>query len=240
VSTEGFDRAAMFAALGEPVRLALVDWLVAGDASPTALAAELGVGSNLMAHHLGVLEDAGVIRRVRSEGDGRRSYIQLRLDNPTVRYAALSGAMGDHLAHRDVRRVIFVCTANSARSQLAAATWNTLSELPATSAGTHPSASVHPRAVKVGRRHGLDLTHAVPIGLDGRWATTDLVVAVCDNAHEELDPSLPRLHWSVPDPARADTDNAFEAAYADLDRRVHHLAALPGPLQPPTPDRKAS
>ena len=143
MSSAGFDRAAMFAALGEPVRLALVDRLVAGDASPTALAAELGVGSNLMAHHLGVLEDAGVIRRVRSEGDGRRSYIQLRLDNPTVRYAALTSAMGDLLASRDVRRVVFVCTANSARSQLAAATWNTLSDA-AGHLGRHPSRGERP------------------------------------------------------------------------------------------------
>ena len=100
-----------------------------GDASPTALAAELGLGSNLMAHHVRVLEDAGVVRRVRSEGDGRRSYIQLRLDNPTVRSAVLPSAMSDLLDRRDLRRVVFVCTANSARSQLAAATWNTLSDV---------------------------------------------------------------------------------------------------------------
>jgi ArsR family transcriptional regulator, arsenate/arsenite/antimonite-responsive transcriptional repressor / arsenate reductase (thioredoxin) len=239
VSIQGSDRAAVFAALGEPVRLALVDRLVAGDASPTTLAAELGLGSNLLAHHLGVLEDASVVRRVRSEGDRRRSYIQLRLDNPTVRSAVLTGVVDDLIAGRDLRRVIFVCTANSARSQLAAAAWNTVSDVPATSAGTHPANAVHPRARKIARRHGLDLTGAVPTGLSSRLANTDLVVAVCDNAHEELDPTAPRLHWSVPDPARVDTDDAFEAVYADLDRRVHHLAALPGPLQP-TPNRKAS
>jgi protein-tyrosine-phosphatase len=53
----------------------------------------------------------------------------------------------------------------------------------------------------------------------------DLVVAVCDNAHEKLgDHPDPRLHWSVPDPAPADTDAAFEAAYADLASRVDRLA----------------
>ena len=144
------------------------------------------------------------------------------------------------LDRRDLRRVVFVCTANSARSQLAAATWNTLSDLPATSAGTHPAKAVHPRAVRIGRRHGLDLAEVVPTGLPSRLADTDLVVAVCDNAHEELDPTLPRLHWSVPDPARVDTDEAFEAAYADLDRRIHHLATLPGTPHPPTSERKAS
>ena len=44
----------------------------------------------------------------------------------------------------------------------------------------------------------------------------DLVVAVCDNAHEELDPDLPRLHWSIPDPVRVGTDAAFDAAYDEI------------------------
>ena len=124
------------------------------------------------------------------------------------------------------RRVLFVCSANSARSQLAAATWNSLSAVPARSAGTHPAARVHPRAVTVATRHGLDLTHARPAALDDRLDPDDLVVAVCDNAHEELDPDLPRLHWSIPDPAPHDTDAAFETAFTDLNSRVHHLATL--------------
>ena len=57
-----------------------------------------------------------------------------------------------------------------------------------------------------------------------RTEVDDLLVVVCDNAHEELDPDQPRLHWSVADPVRVNTDAAFELAYADLDRRVHRLA----------------
>ena len=53
----------------------------------------------------------------------------------------------------------------------------------------------------------------------------DLVVAVCDNVHEELDPRRGRLHWSIPDPVRVDTDEAFETAFADITRRVERLAA---------------
>src|SRR5918999_4175409 len=108
--------AAVHAALGEPVRLALVDQLIAGDASPSDLAEALGLGTNLLAHHLKVLEAAGVIRRVRSEGDRRRSYVQLRLENPVVR-----GALPGRPIASALRRVMFVCSANSARSQLAAA-----------------------------------------------------------------------------------------------------------------------
>ena len=70
-------RAAVHAALGEPVRLAIVDRLGPGDASPGELRAVVGLPTNLLAHHLKVLDEAGLIRRVRSEGDRRRSYVQL-------------------------------------------------------------------------------------------------------------------------------------------------------------------
>ena len=220
-------RAAVFAALGEPVRLALVDRLVTGDASPGELAADLGLGSNLLAHHLGVLEGAGIIRRARSEGDRRRSYVQLRLDHPTVWAAAISGRMPNSFPPSP--RVVFVCTANSARSQLAAAIWNHLSTIPATSAGTHPGPRIHPRALAVAERHGLRIEgdHTQP--LDDVLREDDLIVAVCDHAHEELSHALPRLHWSIPDPVPINTKTAFEHAYTDINRRVHHLADFYAP-----------
>ena len=131
-----------------------------------------------------------------------------------------------------VPRVVFVCTANSARSQLAAASWNRISPLPATSAGTHPAAKVHPRAVTVGRRHGLHLSRAATHPLNDVLTPEDMIVAVCDNAHEELDPNPDRLHWAIPDPVRIDTDQAFETAYADIARRVERLAETVNALQP--------
>jgi protein-tyrosine-phosphatase/DNA-binding transcriptional ArsR family regulator len=222
-------RAAVFAALGEPIRLALVDRLVAGDASPGELAAAVGLGSNLLAHHLRVLEAAGIIRRVRSEGDRRRSYVQLRLDQPTVWAAAISGRMPNNLPTGP--RVLFVCTANSARSQLAAAIWNQLRNIPATSAGTHPGPRIHPRAIAVAERHGLRIDPNRPKALNDVLHDDDLVVAVCDNAYEELTHTLPRLHWSIPDPVPINTNAAFERAYNDLNRRVHHLADIYAPAE---------
>jgi len=218
------NRAAVFAALGEPVRLTLVDRLVASDASPGELAADVGLGSNLLAHHLRVLEDAGVIRRVRSEGDQRRSYVQLRLDNPTVWAAAVSGHTPNNLP--DGSRVLFVCTANSARSQLAAVIWNQLSNTPATSAGTHPGSHIHPRTITVAKRHGLHIRRNHPEALEDVLHDNDLIVAVCDNAHEELGHALARLHWSIPDPVPTNTNAAFERAYTDIKRRIQHLADL--------------
>jgi protein-tyrosine-phosphatase len=216
-------RARMHAALGEPARLAIADRLVPGDASPGELGAEFGLATNLLAHHLRVLQDAGVIRRVQSEGDRRRTYVQLRLDDPVIR-AAVTPVGGTTQGPPPGRRVVFVCTHNSARSQLAAASWARVSELPVACAGTHPAARVHPGAVAAGRRHGLRLGRARTAHLDQVLRATDLVVAVCDNAHEELDPHLPRLHWSIPDPVRVGTDEAFDAAYDQINRRIHLLA----------------
>ena len=66
-------RAAVHAALADPSRLRITDTLLAGDAAPSELAAMLAMPSNLLAHHLHVLEQAGIITRRRSEGDRRRT-----------------------------------------------------------------------------------------------------------------------------------------------------------------------
>ncbi|MDZ4264446.1 MAG: metalloregulator ArsR/SmtB family transcription factor [Mycobacterium sp.] len=207
-------RAAVFAALADPARLAIVDHLLLADASPSELRAVLGMQSNLLAHHLGVLKRAGVVRDSRSEADGRRIY--LSLNRPALETLVPSA---QRLAHR----VVFVCTQNSARSQLAAAIWNRRSELPATSAGTHPAAGVHPGAIAAARRHKLRLRPHTPRQLGDVLAAGDLVIAVCDNAHEELPGELDRLHWSVPDPARAERAEAFDAAVDELTDRIAHL-----------------
>ncbi|WP_395728068.1 helix-turn-helix domain-containing protein [Nakamurella sp.] len=216
-------RARVHAALGEPARLAIVDRLVPGDASPGELGQEMGIATNLLAHHLRVLEDAGLINRVRSEGDRRRSYVRLRREDPLVR-AAVGPAATDLVGGR---RVVFVCTHNSARSQLAAASWTRLTRLPVACAGTHPADRVHPGAVAAGRRRGLRLGHARTAHVDQILRPADLVVTVCDNAHEELEPGRPRLHWSIPDPVRVGSDEAFDAACDEIIRRITTLAGGP-------------
>jgi protein-tyrosine-phosphatase/DNA-binding transcriptional ArsR family regulator len=211
-------RARVHAALGDPARLSIVDTLVAGDASPGELAAALNVPTNLLAHHLNVLHDAGLVKRSRSEGDRRRAYVRLI---PGALAAITPPTLGP------APRVVFVCTHNSARSQLAAAIWTRRSPIPAASAGTDPAARVHPRAVRVARRHGLRLDPTGTAHVDQVLRRDDLVIAVCDNAHEHLpgEPAGPRrLHWAVPDPAPADTDAAFEDAYRDIAARIDNLA----------------
>ena len=204
----------MHAALGEPARLAIVDRLRHGDGSPTEIGQELGLPSNLLAHHLKLLEQAGLVERTRSEGDRRRTYLRLRP-------RALTGLVPADTV--TAPRVVFVCTHNSARSPLAAALWHTRSRVPAASAGTHPAARVHPRAVAVARTAGLSLARARTAHVADVLREDDLVIAVCDNAHEELGAGA-RLHWSVPDPARVGTRAAFTRAFHDLADRIDRLA----------------
>ena len=127
-SSELERRARVHAALADPARLLISDALADRDLSPSELAAMLAMPSNLLAHHLGVLEQAGIVRRRRSEGDRRRTYLRLVPEALDV-----SG-----LPARAARRVLFVCTANSARSHLAAALWRRASKVPAASAGPIP------------------------------------------------------------------------------------------------------
>ena len=78
----------------------------------------------------------------------------------------------------------------------------------AVSGGTHPASRVHPRAIAVGRLHGLDLTAAQPRLAADVIGTGDLVIAVCDRAYEDLD-NRP-VHWSIPDPATTEEPEAFD------------------------------
>lgn len=207
-------RAAIHAALGEPVRLAIVDELAASDRAPSALAARFGLAGNLLAHHLDTLERVGLIERTVSSGDRRRRYV--RLHHQALADLGLA-------ATRRGGRALFVCTHNSARSQLAAALWRQRTGDAATSAGTHPADRVHPGAVKAAHRAGLDLDNARPRPLTDDDLDADVVITVCDRAHEELTPADGWLHWSIPDPVPAGARRAFDHALAQLDARITAL-----------------
>lgn len=212
-------RVVVHGALADATRLAIVDELVRSDRSPTELSRRFGIPGNLLAHHLDVLEGAGLIRRFASSGDRRRRYVRLRHD-------AVAGI--DLASPLAPASVLFVCTHNSARSQLAAALWRARTGARTVSAGTHPADAVHPGAVAAAERAGLRLGRARPRHLD-RTDEADLVVTVCDRAHEELAADPNWWHWSVPDPAVRGTADAFDEALVDLDHRIR--TALDGTHQ---------
>lgn len=211
-------RASLHAALAEPHRLAIVDALALGDLSPTELTARTGQASNLLAHHLAALERAGVIRRRRSDGDGRRTYLTLAWENPIVA-ATASSTLSTH----GTPRVVFVCSANSARSQMAASLFARTGAGDAASAGTSPAQAIHPLAIAELARHGLTPLAGAPVSADEVLTPGDLVVAVCDNAYEGMHGVAADLHWSIPDP-NSSGEEVFSRVFAELTPRVERLA----------------
>jgi arsenate reductase len=141
-------------------------------------------------------------------------------------------------ARGKVFRVLFLCTGNSARSQIAEAVLNRKGRgrFAAESAGSSPVARVNPYAMEVLRESGIEWRGHAPRGLDGldreQW---DCVITVCDRAREACPvfPGQPILaHWGMPDPAAVDGDeSARRAAFVDaltlISRRVDLLLALP-------------
>lgn len=210
------DRARLHAALADPHRLRMVDALLLGDRTFQELASLADLPGNAAAHHLGVLEAAGLIERRQSEGDRRRRYMTLhrdRLEGLATSPPVAPGA------------VLFVCTHNSARSQFAAALWRQRTGGPADSAGMDPADHVHPKAARAAAEFGLDIARAVPKGYNAVTAEPDLLISVCDRAHEAGVPfSAPNLHWSVPDPVRSGAQAAFRSAFADISERIDQLA----------------
>lgn len=213
------DRARSHAALGDAQRLVLIDELALGDRTVTELAERSGMKSNLLAHHLGVLEDAKLIERRVSDGDRRRRYVSLRWDQLP------------HLPHPHLGfgSIVFVCTHNSARSQFASALWDAKTGADSSSVGSEPARQVHPLAVQIAAEYGIDLTAAMPAGYESLDFKPDLVVSVCDRARESgLPSSGARLHWSVPDPVEVGTKKAFRDVFAEIEERVERLGTSAG------------
>jgi arsenate reductase (thioredoxin) len=109
----------------------------------------------------------------------------------------------------DRRRVLFLCTHNSARSQMAEGLLRDMAgdRFEAFSAGTEAT-RVRPEAISVMAEMGVDISAQESETLDRYLGETlDLVITVCDDANESC-PVFPgareRLHWSFPDPSKAD------------------------------------
>lgn len=226
-------RARALAALGDPTRLGAMDLLAVQDLSPDALSAALEVPGNLLAHHLKVLEIAGLVQRVQSKNDRRRTYVHAVADG-------MAGLLPEP-GFLEASRVLFVCIHNSARSVLAEALWREASDVPSASAGTHPAERINPGALEAASRFGLHLEGHPPQRILDVLRPDDVVVSVCDAVNEEITPSgNTRIHWSIPDPAATGTSVAFDAAVEELRERVSHLAPRVRYLRSRISSRRAS
>ncbi len=128
-------------------------------------------------------------------------------------------------------RIVFLCTGNSARSQMAEGLARALAkelglDLEVYSAGSRPAGFVHPLAVEVMKEIGIDIFHhsSKPLEAIPYWEV-DLIITLCDSAKDECPyvPSVKSLHWSLPDPAAENSPEAFRRVRDEIRRKLVEL-----------------
>jgi protein-tyrosine-phosphatase len=231
-----------------PVRWELLCELARSDRRVGELCAVLELPQNLVSYHLGRLRSEAVVSRRRSSADGRDSYYRIELDRCGELLASTGKALHPGLgllpasersrgrrAHRRAR-VLFLCTGNSARSQIAEALAEQLAAgaIEARSAGSHPK-PLHPNAVRVMRERGIDIAgHRTKRFDEFARERFDYVISLCDRVREVCPPfpGHPDLiHWSIADPAAdggtdSQTYPAFRRTADDLATRIAFLVEL--------------
>ena len=229
---------------GHPLRWRLLSELARSDRLVHELTDLVGEAQNLVSYHLAKLRDARLVSARRSAADRRDTYYGLDL----ARVGALLSAAGGAL-HPGLRlgppaqdtaaiapvRILFLCTGNSARSQMAEPLIRARSggAIEAFSAGSHPK-PLHPNAVRVmAETYGLDIAGQTSKSLDP-FANRhfDWVISLCDKVREVCPPfpgGPETVHWSLPNPATGEPDEVtyplFQACAAELSTRIDFLLA---------------
>ncbi len=234
----------LFRLASHPLRWRLLSELACSDRRVRELMASLRQPQSLVSYHLRQLRTAGLVSARRSSFDARDSYYSLNVARCGELLAEATASLHPALTlgpnppteprWRSRRtRVLFLCTGNSARSQMAEALLQQLSgaTVEVFSAGSRPKA-LHPNAVQVLDARGIDISDRRSRHLDTfRRRRFDYVITLCDRVREVC-PEFPAdpqtIHWSIPDPAAepgsdADTYPAFERTAAELATRIRFL-----------------
>jgi protein-tyrosine-phosphatase/DNA-binding transcriptional ArsR family regulator len=228
---------------GHPLRWRLLSELARSDRRVGELCELADRRQSLVSYHLRQLRDGGLVSMRRSAADGRDTYYVLDLARCGELLASAGVSLHPGLAptprtRRKRRRsasarVLFLCTGNSARSQIAEALAEQLSDgsISAASAGSHPK-RLNPNAIRVMRERGIDISgrHAKHLSTFA-GESFDYVISLCDRVREVCPefPGGPKLiHWSIPDPAREpgsdeETLPAFEHTARELHARISFL-----------------
>jgi protein-tyrosine-phosphatase/DNA-binding transcriptional ArsR family regulator len=242
--------------VAHPVRWRLLRELVHSDRAVWELTQLLGKQQSLVSYHLGQLRVGGLVRKRRSSADRRDSYYAVDLAHCGEQLRAAGGALHPGLwpelsppttrrpnrRSRRRPRILFLCTGNSVRSQIAEALLEQMSErtVEAASAGSNPK-PLHSHAVRVMRKRGIDISANRTKHLNEFVSQRfHFVITLCDRVREVCPdfPSHPDLvHWSMPDPASEGpnggaTYHAFERTANELETRIGFLLQLLD--EPPT------
>ncbi|MCI0579039.1 MAG: metalloregulator ArsR/SmtB family transcription factor [Chloroflexi bacterium] len=231
--------------LAHDLRWQLLKTLAASDYRVNELVQLVGQPQNLVSYHLGRLRQQQLVRERRSSANGRDIYYSLDLDRVRALYLASGKALHPVIGspERDPRpkmeqvslrpmRVLFLCTHNSARSQMAEGLLRHLGgdRVEVFSAGSEPAA-VHPDAIRAMARLNIDISRQTSKHLDTFVGQTfDYIITVCDRVREVC-PVFPddpeRIHWTFPDPVTIEGNKArfraFEETARLLTNRIHHL-----------------
>ena len=237
--------------LANPVRWKMLQALAKSDYTVRELAAIVGESDNLVSYHLGQLAKYNIVSERRGDADGRVAYYTLNVEHLRDAYFASGRAihplLGSVSGQADSThaveqtsdrpmRVLFLCTSNSARSQMAEAMLRDLTKgkVEVHSAGSQPS-SVRSEAVWAMAQMGLDISSqrskSLTLFVDQQF---DYVITVCDRM-KEVCPLFPgdvtRIHWSIADPAEIDGSEevrrqAFVKASMELLTRIRLLLAV--------------
>jgi ArsR family transcriptional regulator, arsenate/arsenite/antimonite-responsive transcriptional repressor / arsenate reductase (thioredoxin) len=242
------DTSAFFRALADDTRLAIVRLLGLTDLRAGELGAQLALPQNALSYHLKQLRSIGLLRDRRSNEDGRDIYYSVDLERLHVLYAAagdaLHPAMNNH-ADAPMRstlsqplRVLFLCTHNRARSQLAEGIARYLAgdQVEAHSAGSTPT-EPHPLTIEMLQEMGIPTDNlrskSMQEFVDQEW---DYVITTCDKVRGgcPVFPGDPKqIHWSFADPSAEQGAEAQRRAFQTVKRemltRIRYLLSLPHP-----------
>jgi protein-tyrosine-phosphatase/DNA-binding transcriptional ArsR family regulator len=231
--------------LSHPIRWRLLQALSHSDLRVQELVQQLRRPQNLVSYHLKLLRKGQIVHERRSLADARDIYYSLDVERVRDLYFASGEALHPVL---DIRgrpsqdfplqpvRVLFLCTHNSARSQMAEAILRSQSkgQLQVFSAGTQPT-GVHPLAVRAMAEMDIDIQHHRSKSLvEFLDRTFEYIITVCDRAREAC-PVFPgdpeRIHWSFPDPADVEGPerkqfHAFQETAVQLNTRITYLLLM--------------
>lgn len=232
--------------LANDVRWGVLKALASSDHQVNELVTLVQQPMNLVSYHLKKMREDALVTTRRSEADGRDVYYSLDLDllrqlfleAGRALHPAISAALPTFNPSRLLpQRILFLCTHNSARSQMAEGLLRHLSQgrLQVSSAGSHPT-TVHPYAVETMAQMGIDIQEQRSRALESFVEQPfDYVITVCDKAREvcpTFPGSGPQLHWGFPDPLSIADDRARAEAFAETAERLksrieYFLTTLP-------------
>ena len=232
--------------LADDTRWRLLSALRRSDYQVGELVGLLNLPQNLVSYHLGILRQAGLVYMRRSDADARAIYYSLELPMLQSGFQQIGSSLQlalDSPPSLPPLTVVFLCTANSARSQIAEAWLRYLSggQISVRSAGTEPY-QLHPLTIQVMAEVGVDIGYQQAKNISALAGLhPDVTVTVCDLAREHCSDTLDapnRLHWSVVDPLSVKGDSAaqlqtFRNVRDHLRLRVEALLALLPTLAPP-------